>query len=272
MITPGSGRASYLLGFVCYEIGNYARAQQLCAEGLALCRVDGHELAAQHCIYGLGLVARALGDYDQARRCHEENLAVCRAVGFRWGMVWALHNLGLIAYRQADYTAAEQLVRDGLAIARVDQLPLEHGLWPQHARDHRHCTGARCRGAGRRGRKPGALHRDRRYGGHRSLLGHAGRAGRRAGRRARRRILPRGAARNHRGRRALRALEILVGLAVLLIGQGKMHAGDRLADAGAGSPSRAPLAPGARRAAAGGAGRPDSSLSHCPAAAERPGR
>jgi predicted ATPase/DNA-binding SARP family transcriptional activator len=114
----GIGQSMYLLGFVCYELGDFARAQQLCAEGLEHCRADGYELAAQHCIYGLGLVARALGDYDQARRCHEENLTVCRAAGFRWGMVWALHNLGLIAYRQAAYTAAEQLVRDGLAIAQ----------------------------------------------------------------------------------------------------------------------------------------------------------
>lgn len=114
----GIGQSMYLLGFVCYELGDFARAQQLCAEGLEHCRADGYELAAQHCIYGLGLVARALGDYDQARRCHEENLTVCRAAGFRWGMVWALHNLGLIAYRQAAYISAEQLVRDGLTIAR----------------------------------------------------------------------------------------------------------------------------------------------------------
>jgi predicted ATPase/DNA-binding CsgD family transcriptional regulator len=98
--------------------GEWARAQALLEEGLALNRELGDlESEAMSLIY-LGRTARDRGDYDGAEALERQSLALARELGSSWGMRWALFSLGDTALDRGDPEQAAQMFEEGLQLSR----------------------------------------------------------------------------------------------------------------------------------------------------------
>jgi tetratricopeptide (TPR) repeat protein len=81
----------------CGERRDYAVAEPLLTEALALLREAGDLQSAANTLNNLGIVARERGDLVRARAVWEECLAIRRTLGETLGLAGSLFNLGLIA-------------------------------------------------------------------------------------------------------------------------------------------------------------------------------
>src|SRR5262249_43240500 len=98
--------------------GDYAEAQALLAEGLAL----AHELGDKHGVATtldlLGFTATAQGNYQQALEFLEESRALFEGLGDMVEMGLALLRLGVVMTLQGDYARAVALLQESLAIGQ----------------------------------------------------------------------------------------------------------------------------------------------------------
>ena len=98
--------------------GDYASAQALFEEGLAIFREWGDKAGIALSLANLGLVAYNQGDYSSARSLLEESLALQREIGNKVGIANLLTNLGIVAHNQGNYSAARSLYEESLALQR----------------------------------------------------------------------------------------------------------------------------------------------------------
>jgi DNA-binding SARP family transcriptional activator/predicted ATPase len=119
------GRAAELafslnrLAAAVYYAGDYAQAEQLAAEALAVSLAEGDrdgEIVARTV---LGQIAYLVGRYEDARRYGYESLALERELGNIWGTVFTLINLGRTASALGEYAEARRHFEEGLAIREM---------------------------------------------------------------------------------------------------------------------------------------------------------
>jgi predicted ATPase len=103
--------------FACLQV-DWAAAQSLFEEALALARELGDKGGIAESVYGLGTLAWHHGDLAAARAWEEERLALARELGDRRVIASALNRLGNIANRQGDYAAGLALLEESLAMKR----------------------------------------------------------------------------------------------------------------------------------------------------------
>ena len=111
----GAERAKALAvsGSLAVAAGDFARAEGLLDEALALYRALGDERGVARALFGQGELAFVAGDPAHAVACREEALALSRRTGDRWGVAMALYNLGGTgAILQGDTVRAEALLRE----------------------------------------------------------------------------------------------------------------------------------------------------------------
>jgi predicted ATPase/transcriptional regulator with XRE-family HTH domain len=111
----GAERAKALAvsGSLAVAAGDFARAEGLLDEALALYRALEDERGVARALFGQGELAFVAGDPAHAVACREEALALSRRVGDRWGVAMALYNLGGTgAILQGNMAGAELLLRE----------------------------------------------------------------------------------------------------------------------------------------------------------------
>jgi tetratricopeptide (TPR) repeat protein len=117
-------------GFLATEQGDYAAANRLHAESLALYRELGDKQSVAWTLSYLGHAKKKQGDHEQATALDEESLTLFRELGDNPGITWLLIQLGECAYFQGDYEQAEALIEESLVLSREqeDKLWLAWGL------------------------------------------------------------------------------------------------------------------------------------------------
>jgi len=125
--TPAS-RAKALngAGNLAHLQGDYARAEALHEECLALRRAMGDKRGIAGSLGNLGVLAHERSCYCRASALFEESLELQREMADTWGIFASLGNLGRVAYGQGDYGRAATLYAEALAIQR--QIGDRHGI------------------------------------------------------------------------------------------------------------------------------------------------
>jgi non-specific serine/threonine protein kinase len=98
--------------------GDYAAAEALRREQMAVAEELGDRGAYAHALNWLGSIARDRGDQAQARARLEESLAICREIGDRHGVALALSRLGTVAHLTGQAARARALYEESAAIWR----------------------------------------------------------------------------------------------------------------------------------------------------------
>lgn len=114
------------LGGTALSEGLYQRAVELLNEGLVLARQAGDSWSTSTLLEDLANVALSLGDLAQASTLIEEALDLDRARGDQWMVGFALANLADTAQLQGDYVRAQMLIEEG--IRYWQQVKDKHGL------------------------------------------------------------------------------------------------------------------------------------------------
>jgi predicted ATPase/DNA-binding CsgD family transcriptional regulator len=117
---PATVRAKALhgAGLLAHYQGDYANAEALCSESLALYRQAGDERGVASALTGLALAARTTGDYPRAQSTFEEALEIFRRLGDRQGVARTLDRLGLAVWFAGDHERFRVLVEESLATFR----------------------------------------------------------------------------------------------------------------------------------------------------------
>ena len=98
--------------------GDYAGAQALHEESLAIRRSQGDTWGVAASLNDLGIVADSRGDFAQATTYYTQALALFRELGDAWGTALALSNMGYLACEQGAYARAAALHEQSLALFR----------------------------------------------------------------------------------------------------------------------------------------------------------
>jgi len=106
------------LGNVTWRQGDYAAAYVFHKENLELSRELGDKRGVGASLNNLGMVVKAQGDCIMARALYEESLAIFRQLGDWQAISASLNNLGIVAWSQGDYIMARALYEESLAICR----------------------------------------------------------------------------------------------------------------------------------------------------------
>jgi tetratricopeptide (TPR) repeat protein len=106
------------IGLVAYQEGDYAAAQSLQEQSLAIRRALGDQRGIAMALGNLGNTVSELGDRGRARALQEESLAIRRALGDKRGVALSLADLGSVCRRQGDRAEAQALYRESLATGR----------------------------------------------------------------------------------------------------------------------------------------------------------
>jgi predicted ATPase/DNA-binding winged helix-turn-helix (wHTH) protein len=105
-------------GALAREQGDYAAAEALHREALAIRRELGDRSGTAFVLGSLGTVAIERGDFDAGRALEEESLAIQRELGDLPSVAQVLNNLGELAYYQGDYVTARARLEESVAIYR----------------------------------------------------------------------------------------------------------------------------------------------------------
>ena len=105
-------------GVLAYNQSDYAVAQTLLAESLAIHRALGGPAEVAHILNDMGNISFEHGDYLQAQAYYEESLGLRRAVGDQWDIAVTLNNLGSVWAEQGNYEAARPLLEESLCRTR----------------------------------------------------------------------------------------------------------------------------------------------------------
>ena len=111
-------KALHGAGVLAHYQGDYARAEGLCRESLALAREGADERAVASALSGVALVARTTGDHATALATFEEALEIFRRLDDRQGIARTLNRLGLAAWHAGDFERFRALTEESLAIFR----------------------------------------------------------------------------------------------------------------------------------------------------------
>ncbi|MGH2359457.1 MAG: ATP-binding protein [bacterium] len=106
------------LGIAMLERGDYRTAREYLDESLAVGREVGDPQATASALINLANVAEHEGDYETAGRLCGESLELFRTIGDRRGSAFALNLLGLVASDQGDCATARTRFEAGLAMRR----------------------------------------------------------------------------------------------------------------------------------------------------------
>ncbi|MCL4504469.1 MAG: tetratricopeptide repeat protein [Chloroflexi bacterium] len=106
------------LGDVCWYQGNQVRALALHQESVALYRALGYQWGTAIALAGLAAILGYQGDYKASRAMFEESLAMSAAIGDKWAAAYSLWSLGDVTYALGDYQGARALYQQSLPIAR----------------------------------------------------------------------------------------------------------------------------------------------------------
>jgi predicted ATPase len=107
------------LGNTAMRMASYAEGEQAYQESLALFTAAGDRPGMALALNGLGNGAVDQRMYDTAEYCYTESLAIRRALDDRWGIAGCLSNLGWVAHLQDDYAAARAFYEESLALSRT---------------------------------------------------------------------------------------------------------------------------------------------------------
>ena len=109
--------ALHNLGITAHEQGDAARAIRRHEEALPLAREDGDAYGIAFVLTTLGEAVLAAGDPARAAALGEEGLATFRRIGHAWGVALALTRLGDAALGRGDRARAAALHRESLALS-----------------------------------------------------------------------------------------------------------------------------------------------------------
>jgi predicted ATPase/class 3 adenylate cyclase len=114
----GIARATYMLGYVAIETGDFERALPLFEESLRLVTDLGHEHYIGLATFNLAWAAEELGDVGRARDLHVENLRRARSTGNPALEAMALDAVAGDAHDEGRLEEALELKRQSLRISR----------------------------------------------------------------------------------------------------------------------------------------------------------
>jgi predicted ATPase/transcriptional regulator with XRE-family HTH domain len=115
----GLGNALAHLGMVAETRGDLHQAARFLEEGSAHCRKAGDLGGTERALVSLGHVFRALGDYARATQTFEEALELARSINLTWAVANVLTSLGHLAREQGDYRCAIEWYRESLSLHRA---------------------------------------------------------------------------------------------------------------------------------------------------------
>jgi non-specific serine/threonine protein kinase len=118
-VAPTAERAKVLngAGNLAYNQGDYAAAQALHEESLAIRRELGDQRGIAGSLNNLGLIARYRGEHATAHALLQEAIAIERQLGVRAWEAASLNNLGNVLYDLGELTGARLLHEESLSIA-----------------------------------------------------------------------------------------------------------------------------------------------------------
>lgn len=111
------------LGYITLNRGDHARARALYEEALGTYRARGDLQGIADAQSHLSLIALQHRELAEALSAEDESLRIWRELGDLQGVAWALHGRGCIGLEAGDLEAATRDFREGLEIART----LGHG-------------------------------------------------------------------------------------------------------------------------------------------------
>jgi len=114
----GAALSLAVLGGIARNRGDFPQAAALLEEGLALARETDDKWTLAELLRGLGLMARRQGDNRRAKALLEESLTLWRAVGDKWGLAYCLTHLGVVAGTEGNFERARILYEESLALAK----------------------------------------------------------------------------------------------------------------------------------------------------------
>ncbi|HUS17540.1 MAG TPA: tetratricopeptide repeat protein, partial [Chloroflexia bacterium] len=106
------------LARVCWLQGEYARAQQMVEEGLAIRTALGGDWPIAGAQNSLADILRCQGDHAGATALAHQSLIIFRKLGDRSSTAWVLYTLGHTARQAGDYAQAIRYWTESLAIDR----------------------------------------------------------------------------------------------------------------------------------------------------------
>jgi len=121
---PASADHIYALVFlavVTYNQDDFATAQQLAEEGLAISQTLGDRYYEAIANNILSQIAYLQDDYHAAQTYSEQSLTIEREIGNRWSIGFSLTNLGRVAFAQGDFATAQTHLQESLLIREALQ-------------------------------------------------------------------------------------------------------------------------------------------------------
>jgi predicted ATPase len=100
-----------------WDMGDLAKAENLCADALEIARDSGDSYIEALAISNLGVVARGQGDFHKSRSCLERGLTMFRAAGHELRVAWALRQVAETALLQRSFDEARESIREGFELA-----------------------------------------------------------------------------------------------------------------------------------------------------------
>ncbi len=106
-----------LSGMLSFHRQDYAEAEKLIRDGLAIFRRIGDKWGSRH-LLGMSYVLFYQGKFEEADKWLEEALSICQEIGDKEGASWILSQKGLLAKVQNNLKKAEGYFEESLIFAR----------------------------------------------------------------------------------------------------------------------------------------------------------
>jgi DNA-binding SARP family transcriptional activator len=106
------------LGTVLWCLAEYAAAERVYVECLALCRESGYRYGESLVLSKLGVIHAEQGDYGAAQAYHRSARQICREIGHRFGEVNTICNSSIVSLYLGDHDNAEHGLAQGLRICQ----------------------------------------------------------------------------------------------------------------------------------------------------------
>lgn len=117
--TPVRAWALFSAGLLAFFQDDFAKAETVAREGLALFRKLGELIGVALSLRRLGMVAHTRHNYAEARSLFEESLAICQQVDDKRRLAYSFSNLAPVLSNQGEYTRGLSLAKEGLVMFRA---------------------------------------------------------------------------------------------------------------------------------------------------------